>query len=184
MTLASDLANILKPQKLVSAASAAPDRGIVLRDGQSRMEVRVVDAPATAAAVRLERIGHSSGLRDGPWKRVCDYLLVVESGEHRHAVFIELKKTLTEEPRAWDQLRRSTPLLAYLRAVCEVESGEGETRSISTRCFIVAERGGRRLDKQSVKTEPASRVRSVQFKNMTIRTFIGTRVSLATLIGA
>ena len=57
MTLPSDLVNILKPTKLVSAA---PDGGIVLRDGQSRMEVRVVDAPATAAAVRLERIGHSS----------------------------------------------------------------------------------------------------------------------------
>ena len=96
MTLASDLTNILKPTKLVPAA---PGGGIVLRDGQSRMEVRVVDAPATAAAIRLERIGHSSGLRDGPWKRVCDYLLVVESGDRLHAIFIELKKTLTEELR-------------------------------------------------------------------------------------
>ena len=181
MTLASDLTNILKPTKLVSAA---PGDGIVLRDGQSRMEVRVVDAPATAAAIRLERIGHSSGLRDGPWKRVCDYLLVVESGERLHGIFIELKKTLTEELRPRDRLRRSTPLLAYLRAVCEVESGDSAARSISTRYFIVAQRGGPRLDKQSVKTEPASRVRSVQFGNLTIRTFIGTRVSLTTLLGA
>lgn len=181
MTLPSDLANILKPTKLVSAA---PDGGIVLRDGQSRMEVRVVDTPATAAAVRLERIGHSSGLQDGPWKRVCDYLLVVESGERPHAIFIELKKTLTEELHPRDQLRRSTPLLAYLRAVCEVESDDGAAGSISTRYFIVAEKGGPRLDKQSVKTEPARRVRSVQFGNMTIRTFIGTRISLATLLGA
>ena len=180
MTLASDLANILKPDKLVPAA---PGGGIVLRDPQSRMEVRVVDAPATAAAVRLERIGHSSGLRDGPWKRVCDYLLIIDSGERTDAVFVELKKTLTEEIPPRDQLRRSAPILEYLRAVCEVESDDGAARSISKRFFIVAERGGRRLDKQSVKTEPAGRVRSVQVGNLTIRTFVGTRVSLATLLG-
>lgn len=180
MTLASDLANILKPDKLVPVA---PGGGIVLRDPQSRMKVHVVDAPATVAAVRLERIGHSSGLRDGPWKRVCDYLLVVESGERTDAIFIELKKTLTEEIPPRDQLRRSAPILEYLRAVCEVESDDGAARSISKRFFIVAERGGRRLDKQWVKTEPAGRVQSVQFGNLTIRTFIGTRVSLATLLG-
>ena len=181
MTLASGLVNVLKPDRLASAASGGD---IVLRDGQSRMEVHIVDAPATATAVRLERIGHSSGLRDGPWKRVCDYLLVVESGERTDAIFIELKKTLSEEIPPRDQLRRSAPLLEYLRAVCEVESGNGAAGSVSRRFFIVAERGGRRLDKQSVKTEPASRVRSVQFGNLTIRTFIGTRVSLATLLGA
>ncbi len=96
--------------------------------------------------------------------------------------FVELKKTLPEG-KAMEQLRRSAPLLEYLRAVCQVESGEAAPKSTSERYFIVAEKGGRRLDKQPVKTEPAGRVRTAQFGNMTIRTFIGTRVSLATLTG-
>ncbi len=141
-----------------------------------------------------ERVGHSSGLRDGHWKRVCDYLLVVEAGERLHAVFIELKKTLKDIPsrtvghrarpdlKPRDQLRRSTPLLAYLRAVCEVESGDGGAGSIATRYFIVAEKRSQKLDKQPVRTPPASRVGSEQFENLTIRTFIGTRVSITTLI--
>ncbi len=181
MTLATDLAAVLKPDKLVVAAHGGD---IVLSDRRAGMRVQVVGTPAATAVIRLERIGHSAGLRDGPWKRICDYLLVVDWEGGLHAVFVELKRTSTGELRPRDQLRRSLPLLEYLRSVCEVEGCDASIGSISTRYFIICEKRGRRLDKQSVKVDPARRIREERHEGVTIRTFIGTRVPFTTLLGA
>ena len=49
---------------------------ISLREKSAGMCVKLAPLPAPMAVIRIERAGHLPGLRDGPWKRICDYLLV------------------------------------------------------------------------------------------------------------
>ena len=148
------------------------------------MRVKVVGLPAEFTAIQMERVGHAPGLGDGRFIRICDYLLVAESDTNTQAVFIELKKTATTDKQPREQLRRSLPLLEYLRSVCEVEHRTTFDRSdISTHYCIVFERNSLRLDKQPVRTEPARRIQDEEYKDIRVRVCVGTPVSLATLTG-
>ncbi len=182
MALASALAGILKPAALVT--TPAETDGVELREKQARMRVKVVGLPAEFTAIRMERVGHSPRLGADRFRPICDYLLVAESGTNTQAIFVELKKTKNNGEKPREQLRRSLPLLEYLRSVCEVEHRTTFDRSdISTHYCIVFERYNQRLDKQAVRADPARRMRDEEYKDITVRTFVGTPVSLATLTG-
>ena len=88
---------------------------------------------------------------------IWDYLPVAEVSGRTHAILVELKATW--DPRAREQVRRSLPLLAYLRTVCEVERetlfDDGE---IETGYLIICE--GRRLNEQTLRAGPARTVDS------------------------
>lgn len=49
--------------------------GIRLRETDV-MEVEVVNPPPDLTAVAMEKLGRLSGMKDGEWTQVCDYLLV------------------------------------------------------------------------------------------------------------
>ena len=147
------------------------------------MRVTVVGVPASVAAIRLERVGHASKLGH-PYKKICDYLLVIEHEHSTHALFVELKKTWTTNLKPREQLRRSLPILEYLCSVCEVEHGTIERRArMSVTYAIVFERFNERLDKQRVRADPKARVSREEYEGIAVRTFVGTRVSVRTLIG-
>ena len=182
MALASALAGILKPAALVT--TPAETDGVELREVKADMRVKVVGLPAEFTAIRMERVGHSPRLGDGRFIRICDYLLVAESETNTQAVFVELKKTKSNGEKPREQLRRSLPLLEYLRSVCEVEHRTTFDRSdISTHYCIVFERNSLRLDKQPVRTEPSRRIQDEEYKDIRVRVCVGTPVSLATLTG-
>lgn len=109
---------------------------------------------------------------------------MAESGDRTHAVFVELKKTQTEEEKPREQLRRSLPLLEYLRSLWEIESeiplGE---HGLSIHYSILFERASPRLAKQTVRADPTLPVSEEEYKGLTVRTFVGTSVPLATLTG-
>ena len=156
---------------------------ISLREKSAGMWVKLAPLPAPMAVIRIERAGHLPGLQDGPWKRICDYLLVFETGKASHAVFVELKKTSAGEQRAKEQLRRSLPILEYLRSACRIEYGSASSEPpVTVSYLMVCERENMRLDKQPVRAEPAARTREETYENVTIRTFIGTPVPLAALV--
>ena len=112
---------------------------------------------------------------------ICDYLLVVELNGHTHAVLVELKATW--EPRAREQVRRSLPLLEYLRAVCEVQrESPFDDDSIQTSYLIICEK--RRLNKQTLRAESTTRLSGEDYRNVEVRTYIGTTISLEILTGA
>lgn len=179
MALASALATVLKPQVVTTFAE---DGHVELREKKADMRVTVVGLPASGAAVRVENVGHLSKLRD-PCRRVCDYLLVLETNGDTSVLFIELKKTQTPSDRPREQLRRSLPILKYLLSVCEVERGT-TVKSVSVRYAIVFERVSEKLDKQRIRADPKTRLSQEKYRGITVRTFTGTRVSLATLMGA
>ena len=109
MPLAAGLRNILKPDVVVRTTERG---GVELREQKHdvNVQVRVLGLPAGFIAIRAERIGQVSKVGDGPWRQICDYLLLVESDNRTDAIFVELKKTQTQAERPREQLRRSLPL--------------------------------------------------------------------------
>lgn len=184
MALAPQLAAILKEDVLENVLLDPEGEGgsIHLREESAEMCVKIAPLPAPMAVIRIEGVGHLRGLRDGPWKRICDYLLVFETGNASHAVFVELKKTSTDEQKPREQLRRSLPILEYLRSACRIEHGSASSESpVTVSYLMICEKRSMRLDKQPVRAEPAVRTREETYEDITIRTFIGTLQPLAAL---
>lgn len=180
MALADQLAAILKQNLLKLEGEGG---SISLQEESAEMCVRVAPLPVPAAVIRIDRAGHLPGLREGrPWTRICDYLLVFEIGNVSHAVFVELKKTWTDKQRPKEQLRRSLPILEYLRSACRIEHRSASSESpVTVSYLLVCEKGSTRLDKQPVRADPAARIREETYEDITIRTFIGTSLPLAAL---
>ena len=181
MDLIGQFSTILKKDRLEPAEEGG---SVILREKSAKMRVEIVGVPRRRAVVRIERTGHLPGLRDGPWKRICDYLLIFETGNDVHAVLVELKKTFRkddDEPK--EQLRRSLPILEYLRTACRIEYGSAlEEPPVTVSYLMICERGGTRLDKQPVRSDPATRIHEEAYENTTIRTFIGTSAPLEVLV--
>lgn len=127
--------------------SAEPLGSITLRE-KNVMVVELFDLAADTIAIRLDRIG-LSGMANGPWKRCCDYLVICQAGDTVRALFVELKKTLSDSDPL-EQLRRSLPWLKYLRSVCEIESGS-EISEPEVHYAVIALKRHPRFDKQRVK---------------------------------
>ena len=185
MGLAVELAGVLKPEVLLSEKND----GVELRDSRSGMKVRVFGLPAPSTVVHVENVGHMGKLRDrglehaGHLRRICDYLLIVESRGRTQAVFVELKETWSDEERPRDQLRRSLPLLKYLSSVCEVEYGSAPgDHGIATYYWIIFQKRNRKLNKQSVNAHPARKRDGRKYKDITVRTFVGTSIPFETLL--
>ena len=179
MALAHQLAAILKENLLKLEGEGG---SIYLRERSAEMCVRVPPLPAPVAVIRIDGVAHLPGLREGPWTRICDYLLVFETGNVSHAVFVELKKTWRDEQKPREQLRRSLPILEYLRSACRIEYGPASSESpVKVSYLLVCEKGSTRLDKQPVRADPAARIREETYEDITIRTFIGTPLPLAAL---
>jgi len=180
MSLVSELPEIVDE----GAVAPANADGVLLSEDEAGMQVQVL-ASVPITAIRLGRagVGHAPGVRAGTGlNRVCDYLLLVESGGHTHAVLVELKKTW-EQQRGWEQVRRSLPVLEYLRSVCEVErEARFDDDGIRVGYLVICEK--RRLNKQTTRPEPVEAVQSQDYRDITVRTYIGTTISLTILVGA
>lgn len=112
------------------------------------MTVELTGLAADTMAIRLDRTG-MSGLRDGPWTRCCDYLVIYQAGEAVRALFVELKKSLSDSD-PFEQLRRSLPRLEYLRSLCEIES-RSRFSEPEVRYAVIALKRHPRFDKQRTR---------------------------------
>ena len=146
------------------------------------MDVEVDGVPPGATVVNMRRIGSFSGLGNGPWKKICDFLLVWRSEGMDRAIFVELKKTLSDGIRGSEQLRRSLPYLDYLRAVCRIEyCSEIPSRRVPVRYVLIGKRSSPKLAKQRV-------TRGYSFPDMshrgiTVKRLVGRRFRFARLRG-
>ena len=160
------------------------DKTITLqeKDANVDMEVKIVTQSASVIAIRMSAKNHLPIMQDGPWNQVCDYLLVVESADEIHAVFIELKKTLTQEKKPREQLRRSLPFLAYLLSVCKIENSSIQTTSLNTTYFILGKKLNEKIDKESVRINPDRTIEKEQYEEIEISTSTRKRFTLDELI--
>ncbi len=147
------------------------------------MSVDVTGITHRATTISVHRLGRLSGLEEGPWDQRCDYLIVVDKGASYRAAFIELKKTLDEDHKPREQLRRSLPFLEYLRSLCSIEFEGGALSDVEVRYAVIGERGQHRLDKQTVKARPGQPVWTRLHRGISVSAFLGPTVPLAALVG-
>lgn len=114
---------------------------VILRD--KHQQAKVSELMGNVVVICLDQcIGELSGIKDYlRRKRRCDYLIVRQCDSGIQALFVELKKSFSEKNFRYgsDQLRRSTPLLEYLRWMCRVESGAG-LEGYEARYVLIVER--------------------------------------------
>ena len=115
------------------------------------MWVRVSGLSQDSVVIRPHKIA-LSGVKEGPWKQSCDYVIVSPDGDTVRVLFVELKRTLPNKlKKGLEQLRWSLPRLEYLRSLCRIHCG-GEPDRIVVRYALVAEKGSPRLDKQPIRS--------------------------------
>lgn len=187
MSLHSQLEKVLKEDRLETAPDTSNNL-ITLKEKQASMKVGVTRVPALTATIMMSKISHLPALKDGPWKKICDYLLIAQIGETHHAIFIELKKTLIElkktpdgDDRPKEQLRRSRPLLEYLLALCSVES-RGAIPPPNMSYVLIGERINEKFDKQPVKRTASGKIGEESYEEINIKKFLGPTVAFADLI--
>ncbi|MXX75833.1 MAG: hypothetical protein F4210_06120 [Holophagales bacterium] len=175
--LAARLKKILESKTLVSPEA---DGSVTLRE-QDVMDVSVLQIPERAATVNLQHIGDFSGVKNGRWKQRCDYMFALDQVDGSEVVFVELKKSLdTGKEKAMEQLRRSPPVLMYLKSLCQLEEQcTDEGVELRLRYFVISERYGERLDKQRVR--PNRRPETEQFKSIQVGIVVGGPLTFASL---
>ncbi|MCY4263018.1 MAG: hypothetical protein OXC97_06900 [Candidatus Dadabacteria bacterium] len=177
-SLIDSLQEILEDKVLKKAPLGNSD--IWLKEASARMKIQITGvAPSPVVVIHMAKASHLSCLKDGNWKQICDYLLIAEINSNCYAVFIELKKTLTEETKPKEQLRRSLPLLNYLLSVCKVEFGN--IPKVLPKYAIIAERLNPRLDKQKTRIRPSCPVSTENHESIEIMKFITPRISITKL---
>ena len=146
------------------------------------MTVEVSGLGGDAVAVRLDqRLGSLSGIKEGPWKKQCDYVVVSPAGSTVRVLFVELKKTLTDNSDGLEQLRRSLPWLKYLRTLCRIEC-DATLKNSAVRYALIAARGQQRLDKQHVKAGEPALTKSYKGLDITLR-IVASSVEFSELWG-
>lgn len=175
--LAKHVATILADKV---TAQLRPGREVALKEHKV-MTVTIAGLPADTVVIDLDRLGSLAGIQNGAWKKASDYLIVFHDGTQDSALFIELKRTLTEGAAdGREQLRRSLPILHYLATMCSIHFNAMTNRKPAmVRYALIGNRGSPRLDKQRVRANSAPQVE--RYKNIRVVSVIGERVAFASL---
>ncbi len=172
MGFAAFLRHILDLKALVTING---DGSLILRE-KGVMEVEVANTPSDVTAINLERLGSLSGLREGEWKRNCDYMLIHEDRNTCVAILIDLKKTVHADGKPKVQLRWSLPILKYLCALYAISSAsEFSSEDTMLRYYIIGTKYNPRIDKQGVKPRPGV-VQRETYKDIEIHTYVGPKI--------
>ncbi len=147
------------------------------------MTVEIVRAPDTVTTIRLDQVGHVSALTGKGWQQICDYLLVAQSDDRYHAIFVELKKTLRRETRPREQLRRSLPLLHYLLSAFNVDRGLMLPASeFVVNYFLIGQQWSLKWDKPRRRMERASIFETEEYKSIWIHASVAPTISFQELV--
>lgn len=173
--LTEHIKEILENRALVLPTNGSIILHEILPDNKV-MKVEVTGIPSGVIAIDMDRIGHlQKGVKNSDCKQICDYLLVCEFDDRDVAIFVELKSTLNlDEKKPMEQLRRSLPLLDYLRSVCRIHHGLKSYRSVDARYSLIGAKNSPRFDKQSVR--PGNVLTTEAHADIRIRTLVGSRV--------
>ena len=149
IVLSSQLKTILAENALVSYETGSE---VILREELT--ELAVTQMPSDVTVVDMDVVGHLPGVDGGVLKWICDYLLVSDSKDTDHAIFVELKETLRENNKGREQLRRSLPILTYLDFACQIHNYEPKKNrpASGVRYFLIGKKNSPRLDNTACKT--------------------------------
>lgn len=175
--LARHIKEILRDKALVTPRR---DGRTILRE-KDVMELELADMTSDITIINMRKIGSLSGVKDGEWTQICDFLLLFEDGDKDYAIFIELKKTLDEnsKEKGKEQLRRSLPFLNYLHSVCELQYGTNFNEPI-VKYTIVAARHSPRFDKHPVRERYP--LPTENYKEISVTPFVDTEIRFNSLM--
>ena len=174
------LTELLKDRALVPPNT---EGSIILQERSANMKVEIANSSHPLVVINVKSLNHLSMLKDGQWRKICDYLLVTEYDNKMRACFVELKKTLSNKPEHREQLRRSLPILEYLRSVCKIEcEGIDLGAGLTVRYNLIAERQNGRIDKQRVRTGPSDWPVLECYRDIAVRKFVGSRILISKLL--
>lgn len=123
-----------------------------LRERKANMTTKVVGLSPRTTSFRLEKVGHLGALAQDTGldiKKVCDYAIIEDLGTECETTLVEMKKTLRDSQDAFEQLRRSKPIVDYLLSVCSVELERTWEHTI--KYVLVAEKEMERLAKRRTR---------------------------------
>lgn len=153
-----------------------PSGEVQLKERQAGMTATVLGLSPKTTTIQLERVGHLGNLAQDTGldiKRVCDYALIADRGEACVTTLVELKRTLSQPGEAFEQLRRSKPIIDYLLSVCAIELRR--TWEQTVRYVLVAEKESERLAK--MRTRHQAR-REESHKDIAVTVFVGPFLQL------
>ncbi len=176
--LATHLKEILAVKALVSQKTG---RGIILEE-KGVMKVELTQMPLDVTAVDMRLIGRLSGVKNGNWSKRCDYLLIGQAEGMDYAIFVELKRTLKKDQEGlegMEQLRRSLPILEYLRSVCQIHHMTKKA-ALEVRYFLIGTKNHSKFDKQRVR--PRLGTEKEVYKGIEVHTYLGDRIGFNQLL--
>ena len=153
------------------AADPSPSGEVRLKERRAHMTATVLGLSPKTTTIRLDRLGHLGNLAQDTGlaiKKVCDYTLIAEVNQACETTLVELKKTLDDPTEAFEQLRRSKPIIDYLLSVCAIELRRTWEHTI--RYVLVAEKESKRLAKMGTRHQP----RQEPHKDISITVSIGS----------
>ena len=180
MTLKSSLETALRDSVFRKVTEIGSK--VTLHEKTAKMKVDVVGLTPAFATIKADgkgNLNHLAALRDGPRRKICDYLLVARVESEDHVVFVELKKSPRSSGKPEEQLLRSIPLLDYLLSVCSVEESIKNYRP-NLSYVIIYEKF--ELHKPLLRPDPSGMIRETKYKSINIKVFRGTEVNLADMI--
>ena len=137
-----------------------------------KMCFKVTSLPISSTVVKIGLLQHLAGVKNvRDLRKICDYLLVIPTGNQWSAVLIEMKKTLEgKKILAMEQLCRSIPVVKYLESLCAIESQRDW--EVVMHYVVVAEKYTR-LDKDLTRPVAAPRPQREEHKGISIAFFDG-----------
>lgn len=148
---------------------------LVEDDRRSKMRIIVKGVPKHRVVVLPEKVDHVPGLKDEKGvRRKCDYAMFVEVKGRTQIVLIELKLTLHQNDAEEDykeQLRRTRPIVDYLRSIARLERHGVEAPSVIRYVLICEAR--RRLDKATVRYQPWKCIEKWERHGISGASFVG-----------
>ena len=182
MELISQLEAILKPE--LRQGLDTGDSFILEERQRNQADTRIelIGISSPFLAVRMNKLNHLSALKPekDKWNQICDYLLIGQANGRDYAIFVELKKTLREEEKPKEQLRRSLPILEYLLSVCAVEYGNGQS-NLTIRYVLIAERENTNIYKRRSQRGRQRQLRQETYKSIQVTTFVEPTVHFTAL---
>lgn len=116
----------------------------------------------------------------GKWNLVCDYILFGNVDGVWHVVLIEMKKTVGHHLHGKEQLRRSLPVVDYLRQTCELEFEES-IASPKISYALLYHQVSPRLDKGLMKS-PTGLFKRGEWKSIIIKKYKQHRLRFRDLV--
>lgn len=181
MTWKDRLKRIIAEGKILSV-NKNEENALVLRENDV-MAVSIIDAhEADLVAIQMESgSGQLSLLKQGGgWSLVCDYILFGHVDGVWHVVLIEMKRKFRHDSHKKEQLRRSLPVVDYLRQICELEF-EVSITSPRISYALLYDQISPRLDKDLMKPATGLLERE-EWKSIIIKSYKRDRLRFRDLV--